>query len=42
MGFQLLPESVTMSDLERRNGCLVCVILPNLVALVSSYVKVFD
>ena len=29
MGFRLVPKSVTLNDLERRNGRLVCVISPN-------------
>ena len=29
MGFRLVPNSVTLNDLERRNGCVVCVIWPN-------------
>jgi len=32
MGFRLVPKSVTLTDLERRNGRYF-VILPNLVAL---------
>jgi len=27
MGFRLVPKSVTLNDLERRNGRVVCVIL---------------
>ena len=26
MGFRLVPKSVTVNDLERRNGCVFCVI----------------
>jgi len=26
MGFRLVPKSVTLNDIERRNGCVVCVI----------------
>ena len=33
MGFRLVPKSVTLNDLERRNGRLFCVISPNSVAL---------
>ena len=33
MGFRLVPKSVTLNDLQRRNGRLVCVISPNWVAL---------
>ena len=32
MGFRLVPKSVTLNDLERRNGRLVCIISPNWVA----------
>ena len=32
MGFRLVPKSVTLNDLEQRNGRLVCVISPNWVA----------
>jgi len=42
MGFRLVPKSVTLNDLERRNGCIVCVISPNLVAFGANYVKVVD
>ena len=41
MGFQLLPKSVTLNDLERRNGHVVCVISPNSLAFWTYYVKVF-
>jgi len=40
MGFRLVSESVTLNDLERRNGHLVCVISPNSVDLGYNYVKV--
>jgi len=33
---------VTLNDLERRNGHVVCVISPNSVAYVANYVKVVD
>jgi len=33
MGFRLVPKSVTLNDLERRNGHVVCVISPNSVFL---------
>ena len=42
MGFRLVPKSVTLNDLERRNGRLVCVISPNSVALGPYYVKVVE
>jgi len=38
MGFRLVPRSVTLNDLERRNGHVVCVILPNSIAFVANYV----
>jgi len=40
MGFRLVPKSVTLNDLERRNGRVVCVTLPNSVAFGAYYVKV--
>jgi len=42
MGFRLVPKSVTLNDLEWRNGHLVCVISPNLVALGPYYAKVVE
>jgi len=42
MRFPLVPKSVTLNDLERRNGRVVCVILPNSVAMGSYYVKVVE
>ena len=33
---------MTLNDLERRNGPVVCVILPNSVALGPHYVKVVE
>ena len=38
MGFRLVPKSVTLNDLEQRNGHVVFVISPNLVAFVANYV----
>jgi len=32
MGFRYLPKSVTLNELERRNGRVVCVISRNSVA----------
>jgi len=32
MGFRLVPKSVTLNDLERSNGRVICVISPNSVA----------
>ena len=42
VGFRLVPKSVTLNDPERRNGRVFCVISPNSVAFVVSYVKVVD
>ena len=39
MGFRLVPKSVTLNDLERRNDHS-CVFSPNSVALRADYVKV--
>jgi len=42
MGFQLVPKSVILNDLERHNGRVVCVISRNLLLLAfcTYYVKV--
>ena len=40
MGFRLVPKSVTLNNLERRNGRLVGVISPSLVAFGPYYAKV--
>ena len=32
MGFRLVPKSMTLNDLERRNGRIVFVISPNSIA----------
>ena len=42
MGFRLVPKSVTLNDLERRNGRLVCVISPNWVPFGPYYAKVVE
>ena len=42
MGFRLVPKSVTLNDLERRNGRLVCVISPNWVAFGPHYANVVE
>jgi len=42
MGFRSVPKSVTLNDLEQRNGHVVCVISPNSVALATYYVKVVE
>jgi len=39
MGFGLVSKSVTLNDLERRNGRVFCVISPNSVAFVANYIK---
>jgi len=42
MGFRLVPKSVTLNDLERRNCRVVCVISPNSLAFCAYYVKVVE
>jgi len=42
MGFRLVPKSVTLNYLERRNGRVVCVISPNLLPAGTYYVKVVE
>jgi len=42
MGFRLVPNSVTLNDLERRNSRVCCVILPNSVAFGAYYVKLVE
>jgi len=42
MGFRLVSKSVTLNDLELRNGLVVCVISPNLVGFGSYYVDVVE
>ena len=42
MGFRLVQKLVTLNDLERRNGRLVCVIFLNSVALGPYYVKIVE
>ena len=42
MSFRLVPNSVTLDDLERRNSHIPIVILPNSVAFGADYVKVFE
>ena len=42
MGFRLVQKLVTLNDLERRNGRLVCVIFPNSVAVGPYYAKVVE
>ena len=42
MGFRLVPNSVTLDDLERRNSPNRCVISPNFVAFGADYTKVVE
>ena len=42
MSFRLVPNSVTLDDLERRNSPNCRVILPNSVAYGADYVKVVE
>ena len=42
MDFRLVPKSVTLNDLEWRNGCVVCVISPNLLGFGPYYVKLVE
>jgi len=42
MSFRLVPNSVTLEDLERRNSPNGCVISPNSVAFWADYVKVVE
>jgi len=42
MGFRLVPNSVTFTDLERRNRPDGCVISTNSVAFSADFVKVVE
>jgi len=42
MSFRLVPNSVTLDDLERRNSPIRRVISPNSVAFGADYVKVVE
>jgi len=42
MSFRLVPKSVTLNDLERRNSPNDTVISPNSVAFGADYVKVLE
>jgi len=42
MGFRLVPNSVTLNDLERRNSSNDCLISSNSVAFWADYIKVFE
>jgi len=39
MSFRLVPNSVTLDDLERRNSANRCEISPNSVAFMMDYIK---
>ena len=42
MSFRLVPNSVTLDDLERRNGPNRRIISQNLIAFGADYIKVFE
>ena len=42
MGFRLVPKSVTLDDLERRNDRYIAFFSPNLVPLGADYVEVVE
>jgi len=42
MSFRLVPNSVTLNDLERCNSPNLCIISPNSVAFGADYVKVAE
>ena len=42
MGFRLVPKSVTLNDLERRNDRYLAFFSPNSVALRADYIKVVE
>ena len=42
MSFRLIPNSVTLDDLERRNIHIRSVISPNSVAFGADYIKVVE
>ena len=42
MGFRLVPKSVTLNDLERRNDRYLGFFSPNLVLLWADYVEVAE
>jgi len=42
MSFRLVPNSVTLDDLERRNSHIRSVISPNTVTYGANYVKVVE
>jgi len=42
MRFRLVPNSVTLNDLEWRSNPNGCLISPNLVAFLADYIKVVE
>ena len=42
MGFRLVPKSVTLNDLEQRNGRYFALFPPNLVPIGADYIKVVE
>jgi len=42
MGFRLVPKSVNLNDVERRNGRVFCVISPNSVAFGAYYLELVE
>jgi len=42
MSFRLVPKSVTLNNLERRNSPNLCIISANSVAFGTDYVKVAE
>ena len=42
MSFRLVPKSVTLNDLERRNRTNGCLISPNSVPFLADWVKVVE
>jgi len=42
MSFQLVPNAVTLNDLEWRNSSNLCIISPNSIAFWTHYVKVVE
>jgi len=42
MGFRLIPTSMTLNDLERRNSPYFAFFSPNSIALLANYVTVVD
>jgi len=42
MGFRLIPTSMTLNDLERRNSPYFALFSPNSIALLANYVTVVE